>query len=174
MNTDNDGRRSQRGLEEHFSEFIEGCFSYIEDNFELDQSFSAEFMPNKIDNDEVNTLLSPHIQNEQILPPGTPIVLSPASPISSPSSPNRGSTGWDSPQTPLPKSDQVDFDLSTPLTPIDTSRRTSKTCSFIDRGTQATPSDGTHESYQVFADSDTKVCRNLHSNFQAIRNTGKP
>ena len=89
MNTDNDGRRSQRGLEEHFSEFIEGCFSYIEDNFELDQSFSAEFMPNKIDNDEVNTLLSPHIQNEQILPPGTPIVLSPASPISFPSSPNK-------------------------------------------------------------------------------------
>jgi hypothetical protein len=174
VNIDDNGQPLQRGLEEPFSEFIDDCFSYIEDIFELDQPLSSKLMPSKIDNDEVDTSLSSSSPAEHMTRLGAPIILSPASPTSSSPSPNRSSSVWESPQTPLPKSDQVDFDLSTPLTPIDTSYRTSKARSYTDKENQTSPSNATHESCQVHTDSGKNVRRNLRSDFQAIRKSGKP
>lgn len=55
--------------------------------------------------------------NTQNLALGTPRVSSPTSSISTPSSPNMSPFIWDSPQTPQDRSDRLELQLTTPLTP---------------------------------------------------------
>jgi hypothetical protein len=70
----------------------------------------------------VGTQSKPHTPVSPVLTPGTPIVLSPSSSISSPPSPSPGSIVWDTPVTPLRQiSKQGNFGASTPLTPPSTS-----------------------------------------------------
>jgi hypothetical protein len=76
----------------------------------------------KSQKDDVGTQSKSHTPVSPVLTPGTPIVLSPSSSISSPPSPSPGSTVWDTPVTPLRQiSKQGNFGLSTPLTPPSTS-----------------------------------------------------
>jgi hypothetical protein len=70
---------------------------------------------------DVGTQSKPHAPVSPVLTPGTPIVLSPSSSISSPPSPSPGSIVWDTPVTPLRQiSKQGNLGLSTPLTPPST------------------------------------------------------
>jgi hypothetical protein len=82
----------------------------------------------KSQKDNVGTQPKSHIPVSPVLTPGTPIVLSPASSISSPPSPSPGSIVWDTPVTPLRQiSKQGNFGPSTPLTPPSTSNNFWKT-----------------------------------------------
>ena len=72
--------------------------------------------------DDFRTQPKSHTSISPMLTPGTPILLSPSSSISSPSSPSPGSIVWDTPVTPLRQISKPDnFGPSTPLTPPSTS-----------------------------------------------------
>jgi hypothetical protein len=59
----------------------------------------------------------------------TPLILSPTSSVSTPSTPGTGCVVWDTPETPLRQSSiQGDFNLSTPLTPPVASDDLGQTC----------------------------------------------
>jgi hypothetical protein len=82
----------------------------------------------KSQKNDVVTQSKSHTPVSPVLTPGTPIVVSPSSSISSPPSPFPGSIIWDTPVTPLRQiSKQGNFGLSTPLTPPSTSENLWKT-----------------------------------------------
>jgi hypothetical protein len=82
----------------------------------------------KSQKNDVVTQSKSHTPVSPVLTPGTPIVVSPSSSISSSPSPFPGSIIWDTPVTPLRQiSKQGNFGLSTPLTPPSTSENLWKT-----------------------------------------------
>jgi hypothetical protein len=88
----------------------------------------------KSQKDDDETQSKSHIPVSPVLTPGTPILLSPSSLISSPPSPSTGSIVWDTPITPLRHiSKQDKFGTSTPLTPPTTSDNFWKTDELQDR-----------------------------------------
>jgi hypothetical protein len=76
----------------------------------------------KCQKDDIRTQPKSYIPVSPVLTPGTPIVLSPSSSISSPPSPSPGSIIWDTSVTPVRQtSEHGNLSPSTPLTPPSTS-----------------------------------------------------